>query len=548
MLVAIILVAATASPDAAYERLRSAPGEARQRVHELVESLEGAQLPRSADVLLSSIAASDFPAEVRAAAQEELAARAVKDPAAQSLLSRVQVSGKLPPALALALARDHLERALQLSPLDQASSFDGLNAGPSLQAAAGEAVPQPLDKDLATEMGATPAAPEEKPVQKPDAPAKDGASSLRELDAARSLAAQVPAGDAAEAGAHEVAGLAALAENDEAAAAKEFIAIASMPAKRGDAAAEARLDKAYLQLARLAYAKGDDAQATELYNRVSRNRPEWLDALFEASWSRFRTTQDELALGNLLTLHAPFFTGRFFPESFVLKALVLYENCRYADARKALADFEQRYLPLHQGLTNALAALSTPQAASEFLGRGALAIQGVESGARDEVARVEQSPDIAATLLAARQLAREIDSLDLKPFRDSALVTRLSPATRAARLALLEDAGRKFSSRLESERSQLRELLGQSLRISYEIAGREKDLAASPDGAASTVVRHDRQQGQDDEEFWPFQGEYWRDELGNYRYELGRRCKKPRAAPQTAGAPAATPHLAAEPH
>jgi hypothetical protein len=537
MLVAILLVAAATSPDAIYAGLSGTPGRARQRVHELVESLEEAQLPRSADVLLASLAGDASP-EVRAAAQEELAARAAKDPAAQSLLSRVPVQGSLPPAVALSLARDHLERALQLSPLDQASAFVGLNPGPSLQPANAEAVPQLLDKDLAIEMGAQPAAPEEKPAQQPEASSKVGGASLRELDAARSLAAQVPAGDAAEPGAHEVAGLAALAENDNAAAIKEFTSIAVLPVKRGDGLAEARRDKAYLQLARLAYAASDDAQATDLYNRVSRNRPEWLDALFEASWSRFRTTQDELALGNLLTLHAPFFTNRFFPESFVLKALVFYENCRYADARRALAEFEQRYLPLHQGLTSALSRFSTPQAAAEFLTRGAVAVQSVEPGARDEVARVEQSPDIAGTLQAAAQLAREIDSLDQKPFRSSALVIRLSPAARAARLALLEDAGRKFSSRLDSERAQLRELLGQSLRIAYEIAGREKDLAASPDGAGSTVVRHDRQQAQDDEELWPFQGEYWRDELGNYRYELGRRCKKPRGPSQ----------LAAEPH
>jgi hypothetical protein len=541
MLVAILLMAA-ASPDAAYQKLSK--GDARANVRELVRSLEEAELPRSADVLLASLAADASP-EVRAAAQEELAARALKDPAAQSLLARVRVSGKLPPALALSLARDHLERALQLSPFDQAASFDALNTGPALQAAAGE--PVPLDKELATEMGASAVA-EEKPAEKPAEAPKASSAAAQELDAARSLAAQVPAGDEAEPGAHEVAGLAALAENDDAAATKEFIAIATLQVKRGDAAAEARRDKAYLQLARLAYSGSDDAQATDLYNRVSRDRPEWLDALFEASWSRFRTGQDELALGNLLTLHAPFFTNRFFPESFVLKALVFYENCRYADARKALEEFEKRFLPLHQGLASTLAQVQTSQAASDFLKRGATAIQTVEPGARDEVARVTQSPDISANLKAAGQLAQEIDSLDHKPFRSSALVTRLSPLARTARLLLLEDAGRKFSARLDSERAQLRELLGQSLRISYEIAGREKDLAASPDGAASTVVRHDRQQAKDDEEIWPFQGEYWRDELGNYRYELGRRCKKPRALPVQAASPSTPSHLAADPH
>src|SRR5205814_8712958 len=206
----------------------------------------------------------------------------------------------------------------------------------------------------------------------------------------RTLAGSVPAADAAEGDAREVGALAALASGDAAAAAKEFLAVAELPVRRGDAAAAERRDKAYLQLARLAYQRGDDALATTLYDRVGRGAPQWLDALFEASWAHFRRGEDERALGNLLTLHAPFFQERFFPESFVLKALVLYENCRYADARAALADFQRRYQPLHDGLAQALPQIPTPQAAAELLARGPVGVQqAVPAAAREEVARLE---------------------------------------------------------------------------------------------------------------------------------------------------------------
>ena len=546
MLAAMALILA-ASPDLAYAQLGQVKGDAHEAVRALVRSMEEAQLPRSAEVLLVQLAKDGSPA-VRVAARDELSHRALKDRATQSLLARVRVEGKLPAPVAVSLAREHLERALQLSPVDQGAAFTGLDTGPAIEQASGETTPQPLDKDLAAEMGAQPGSGDARPAPAPEVKNDRSAESLRELDAARSLAAEVPAGDESESAAHEVAGLAALAEDDDAAAAKEFVAVAAAPVKKGDAAGEERREKAYLQLARLAYAIGDDAQATELYGRVSRNAPEWLDALFEASWSRFRTTQDELALGNLLTLQAPFFVNRFFPEASVLKALVLYENCRYPDARKTLAEFEQRYSALHDGLSATLAAMPNPGAASEFLGRGPVALQGVPVPAREEVLRVEQSPDIVAAIEAAAQLAREIDSLDQKPFRTSSFVSLLSPIDRAARLAYLDGAGRKLIYRLESERAQLRELLGQSLRISYEIAGREKEIAASPDGQFSAVVKNDRLPVQDDEENWPFDGEYWRDELGNYRYQLGRKCKKPRAPAQTAKGPSQPSHLASDPH
>ena len=546
------------SPEAAFARVDKSnlpAGEARGRIATVVQALTDAGMPRSATVLLAALASDEQQSEgVRDAARSALAARAAEDPGlAELLLAQESEPGKLPSALAVRLARSHLERALQLAPVEEGVAFENLKApqGPALQQAAEV---KTLDKELASEMGQS--APEPATAKPPLPPAdpQPVRSAQQELDRARALAASVPAGDPLEADAHEVAGLSALAAGDDGGAAREFIALAELPAPGGDRAATERRDKAYLQLARLAYQGGDDARATQLYDRVGRTGPEWLEALFEASWAHFRKTEDEKALGNLLTLHAPFFQNRFFPESFVLKALVFYQNCRYADARATLTDFEQRYRPLQDGLSLTLARLATPQSAYEFLARGAVELQeSVPAGAREEVGRVEQERDLLEATQAAVQLAQEIDSLDRRPnvFRNSALITRLTPRLRQARIALLESAGRKLLSRLGQERAELRELLGQTLRLSYEIAGREKELAAGG-GDGLTNTHRDPPHVDDDEELWPFQGEYWRDELGSYRYQLGRRCTKPRPAPQTASSSQQPPdhskaQLAADP-
>ncbi|MGZ6124071.1 MAG: hypothetical protein ACXWLR_03870, partial [Myxococcales bacterium] len=370
MILALALLLAAADPAAAYKELGRAGAsgdEARARIATVVQSLEDFAMPHSATVLLAALALDPEQSEgVRTAARARLVARAAADPALAQLLIVEQADpGKLPAPIAVAVARGHLERALQIAPLEEGVAFE-----PLPQAAPAEAVPAsgaapPLHKDLATLMGI--AAPEAPPAQAPSVQRRPSAVAQRELDAARALAASVAAGDPAEGDAREVAGLAALAAGDVAGATREFMAVVDLPVRRGDAAAEGRRDKAWLQLARLAYQGGDDALAARLYERVGRGAPEWLDALFEASWAHFRQGEDEKALGNLLTLHAPFFQERFFPESFVLKALVLYENCRYADARTALLDFQQRYQPLHDALAQALLALPTPQSASDLI-------------------------------------------------------------------------------------------------------------------------------------------------------------------------------------
>jgi len=509
-------------------------GAAEAQVRALVSTLDRAGLPETATVALSVLGARD--GEAARAASRELQRRAAQGGLALFLAMRLPPE-RLEAALAARIARAHLEQALVLAPPDEGSAFAGMAAGAGaalMPAAAGAPVRAALPEE--------PAQPRVTAVQR---------LARAELERAREIAGQVQAGDAAEPEAREVAALAALAAGDTAAAEQDFEAVARI-APRAAAAVERR-ENALLQLARLAYARGDDPRAQTLYARVSRGAPQWLDALFESSWSHFRRGEDEKALGNLLTLHAPFFQGRYFPESHVLKALVLYENCRYAGARRALQEFEARYRPVHDGLAQALQLMPTAQATVEALASDARALLArLPELARPEIARLLSAPELSLSLKQVGAMGAELDSMDRRgpAFRGSVLASAVVPQVRSARLDLLQRTGERARSALASERGELRELLGQSLRLDFEIAGREKEQAAVPSPAPSASQRRPPAQIDDDEELWPFQGEYWRDELGTYRFHLGDRCARPAtpAPVQQAQVPAPPPAAAsAEP-
>ena len=525
LLLLALLAAPTVRPEAEPERQAAeifaqlqAAGpvpHASAQISRLVAALEAAHLSRSATVALSVLAASPS-TEVRAAALNQLRRQADVDPGLAFELAARQETLQAPSRLALRVARAHLERALLQAPLEEGSAFEAANASPS---------PGSLTKAQG-------------PVAPPEPEQPLPAAAKAELALARDLARAAAQAGQDEAESHEVAGLAALAEGDGSAAERELSAAAAVPSLRGDPAAAERRSAAFLQLARLAYARGDDVSAQSLFERVGRSSPQWLEALFDSSWAHFRRGEDEHALGNLMTLHAPFFQGRYFPESFVLKALVLYQNCRYADARKTLAEFDARYRPLHDGLATFLARMPTAQEAYELLAAGAAALEH-ESGpaARSDVLKLAHEPDVSAATQAVAQMAQELDSMDTRSeaFRESALAAQLLPALRKTRLHLLELSGTRLRARVASERSELRELLSQGLRLSFEIAGREKELAEEPPVLSAKAARREQPQLDDDEELWPFQGEYWRDELGSYRFQLGERCRKPR--PQTVASP-----------
>jgi hypothetical protein len=488
--------------------------DADSQVHALVAALERAELRQTATVALSVIAAQE--GEAGGAAIRELQRRSAEGGVAMSLAMRLPAA-RLDPALAVRVARAHLAQALVLAPVEEGAAFAGMTtsagtgltpaaAGAQVRAAAPEEAPQPRVTTLQRLARA-------------------------ELEKARQIAALVPEDDPAHGEAREVRALAALAQGDTATAESEFAAVAAIPA-RGDAAAERR-ENALLQVARLAYARGDDARAQAMYARISRAAPQWLDALFESSWSHFRRGEDEKALGNLLTLHAPFFQGRYFPESHVLKALVLYENCRYADARRTLQEFEARYRPVHEGLALALQILPTAQAAVDALGSDPQELLArLPEQARAEVARLLSAPELVLSVRQVGTMGAELDSIDRRSaaFRSSSLASEVVPRVREARLDLLQRTGDRARSALSNERGELRELLGQSLRLDFEIAGREKELAEEAPSVSSASPARPAADVDDDEEMWPFQGEYWRDELGSYRFHLGARCVRPPAA------------------
>ncbi|MGZ6125622.1 MAG: hypothetical protein ACXWLR_11720, partial [Myxococcales bacterium] len=158
MILALALLLAAADPAAAYrdlDRARVSGDEARARIATAVQALEDFAMPRSATVLLAALASDPAQSEgVRAAAREKLASRAGADPAlAQILIAEQGDPGKLPAAVAVAIARGHLESALRIAPLEEGVAFEALPQQASAEPVSASGAVQPLEKDLAAEMG-----------------------------------------------------------------------------------------------------------------------------------------------------------------------------------------------------------------------------------------------------------------------------------------------------------------------------------------------------------------------------------------------------------
>lgn len=310
------------------------------------------------------------------------------------------------------------------------------------------------------------------------------------------------------------------------------------PAKPID---QAKLDQslrelAFMQLARTHYGMQQNRYAIFYFNKIERGTNQWLESMFEASWANYRVGQYEQALGNLITLSSPFFREEYFPEALILKAVIYYENCRYRESNIILQDFERTYGPVHEQLE---LLVKKEMDASEYYGVLSEVQkknkEGLEKNATDVIlerilrlALTDQ--DLKKTNDSILELEEEMDAFSEKgdTFKYSELTKELLEGLKEQRTGLIEKAGIMSKGKLETELLALKQLLANGLRIKFETTTKEKEFLEEQlkAGGRTAIVKKYRYSVAvaDDQLYWPYEGEYWRDELGTYQYTLTKGC------------------------
>ncbi|HVP68237.1 MAG TPA: adventurous gliding motility protein GltC [Anaeromyxobacteraceae bacterium] len=370
----------------------------------------------------------------------------------------------------------------------------------------------------------------------------------RELEEARKLAAQVAPGatsatlgpDAGSptenlaARARFVDGTALYALGRQAEALEAFKEVVRLTNPRKTSRTDARVrELAFLQLARIHYEHKQNRYAIWYFGKMPWGERLWLEGLWESSYAHYRIGDYEKALGNLLTLHSPFFVDEYFPESYILKSVIYFENCRYPEARAILEDFTGRYEPVYQELVRITARKVPASAFYEEIE------QGEKGKATDRGSLLRKVLKIALTDDAISRLNESILQIEAEMddgvggrgrFARTGLGEELLVRLKADRARLVEEAGARARQKLESERDDLKRLLEQGLRIKIEVSRKEREAleASLAKGAPVNVLRPYKYTTavSDEHEYWPYEGESWRDELGTYSYTLTRGCRE----------------------
>ena len=371
------------------------------------------------------------------------------------------------------------------------------------------------------------------------------AEAQRSYEEARRLASQVrPEGGATTKGegarqgdvyarARFLDGLVRYAMGESQAAVESFKDVVRLTNPKRARAPDPRMrELAFLQLARIHYEHKQNRYAIFYYDKMPWGGDSWLEGLWEASYAHYRIGNYEKSLGNLLTLQSPYFRDEWFPESWILKAIIYYENCRYPEARAILDEFHWRYGPAHDELER----LTGKGAPTKFFDLIEDAAKGRGAGAKPMMRRIMKLAFTDANIKRLNDSIVEVEKeMDdgvgrrREAFRSSALAKELRERLQADRKRLVDEAGARARQKLEYERDALRELLEKALRIKIEISRKERQALESTlsRGGPADVIRNYRYSVavSDEHLYWPYDGEFWRDELGTYTYTLTKGCR-----------------------
>ena len=296
-----------------------------------------------------------------------------------------------------------------------------------------------------------------------------------------------------------------------------------------------------MALARAYYQKKNWSKSLEYYRKVPRDHVLWHSALFESSWAQMRDGRFRSAIGNFQSLHSSYYDDFYVPESLVLRAIVYLYICKYEEVYKVVTLFENSYGDVQSRLTNFLRATNDPKAYYDELEKGLLMRKNFQEGKYLTEGRIPYKvirniigkPDVERGLDYLRKLFDERKRLENLPigFQESPL-GKYSNRLLVGRVKTAQKLlGIKTKIHMMYMKGELKDLDEQVSYLRYEMIGLQKDLLQkkiAQGGQESSQINESSERDyyvKNGYEYWPFQGEFWLDEIGNYFYVGKQSCE-----------------------
>ncbi len=295
-------------------------------------------------------------------------------------------------------------------------------------------------------------------------------------------------------------------------------------------------DLAYMALARIAYEAENHDAAIFYYKKVPRESIRAPQVFYEMAWTYLMKGDYSRALGAFHALHSPYFERTFYPETWILEARVYSDLCRYDQAKRALERFDREVAVFMEPLKRFIAAQKSPD---DFHVHFVESINGgrVEPSLPMKLAwPILSNVEFYNVYRTIRQIEREQAEWERNQDRLGSLGAEMLVKLAVLRKDRVFESGVKIQQVLKEldvtmGDAQVREteievdinsaamdrMAEEARRLAGEVAEAEEAGPEKVRGGSQAIVGGDTA-------VWPYQGEYWLDEIPFYRSQLTSQC------------------------
>ena len=305
-------------------------------------------------------------------------------------------------------------------------------------------------------------------------------------------------------------------------------------------------DLALINVASVYYGIKQYEESTKYFEKVDRRSDYWPESLFRDAWAHLHRGEYNVTLGKALTIDSPFYAEEeYIPEIQVLKSLTYFQLCEWSRVEKLIRGFQGRYEPIRDELSLFIDDYTAPKYKGQEMPQlpidAALADQawlfyfGPDRTGTTELPqaffrRTLRNQELSGLVRHMDLMNQEVNLIDSQKQQwKDALGAELKSIIENNVTLYQKRAGRIFFEEVQNQRALLDDLLSQAATIEIELLEAQRaeyefraqnlnalsdqskfaiDFATSPDFI-----------------YWPFNGEFWQDELGYYNYTEQGSCK-----------------------
>lgn len=213
-----------------------------------------------------------------------------------------------------------------------------------------------------------------------------------------------------------------------------------------------------VNVARMYFSQKKYDKALDAYMQVPKDHPFWVQALIEQGWTQLALEDYAGAIGNMYSLHSPYFKTVYQPDSFVVRTIGYLNICQYGDAYKTLSWMEKDYRDWYSRTDGYLKNKGQPMAIyntvkSYIKGKSTDSHEGVPYQVWREMARQKDFLNLQTALNDKLDEARRYEGINEKIKKEKAGIR-----VRSEQAKRRFDEYRNKIARLKVDKTLVREL------------------------------------------------------------------------------------------